>query len=88
MSTLQPLVEVILKMNLVNTEILHTFLCFFTATALCLNRDFCLRGLFPFRNYSLGLEVVSGQSGIVNLQDNLRVVDSGSKDLQSARVHC
>lgn len=46
------------------------------------------RDLFPFRNYALGLEVISSQSGIVNLQDDLRVVNSGSKDLETVRVHC
>lgn len=40
-------------------------------------------GLFPCRSYSLGFEVVSGQPGIVDLQDNPRVVDGGIQDLQS-----
>lgn len=40
-------------------------------------------GLFPCRSYSLGFEVVSGQPGVVDLQDNPRVVDGGIQDLQS-----
>lgn len=39
----------------------------------------------PRQTYSLGSEVICSQTGIVNLQDNLGVLDGGTKNLEDKR---
>lgn len=46
-------------------------------TSACFSASHSLRG-----TYSLGFEVIGSQPRIINLQNNLRVVNRGSKDLR------